>query len=674
MVAPGGRAGGTGPARRGGCARCAREATRLVVAAGHHVGGRRRQAPAYVGNGYVGTRVPASGAGYVETPIAAETHVAGVYADVPDPITGESSTRVGEPPGWTQLDVVVSGKRLDAAGGSGYRQVLDLRRGTMVTTTSTVASAGRRTHLQYDVLLDRGHARTGLVSVAVRPRWSGRLQVRDVLGAGADLTPGALSKVRATATRSLTRLAVRAKGTGTVVAEAARLHGPAGHGCRPRRPGCRCAGPPRSTSRRAHLPLHQGRRVRDVGRRPAPEGAAAHASTRSPRTVRRSNAVAWAAEWRHDVVVPGQPELQRRIHAAMFYLLASARPDVDASISPVGLSAGGYNDHVFWDAETWMYPALLALHPDDASTVVDYRFRTRHGAERNAESTGYDGMRFAWESARSGDEVTPTWAETGRLEQHVTADVALAQWQYYLATGDQDWLRARGWPVLRGAAEFWASRAEPDGDRFHITDVEGPDEENWPVDDEVYTNATAATTLRLATRAAQVLGETAPGSGPRSPDGLVVQPPQPLGGFDQVRPEFRGYAEQQVKQADAVLLTYPLGVPAARRGRPRRPGLLRVALRPGRPGDDRLRQQHRGRPARAGMCRLDLHPTQRRPVREGAVRAVHRGAQRTGRLHVPDRRGRVPPGVPLRLPRPAVARRRARARPDPATGSRGACS
>ena len=77
-------------------------------------------------------------------------------------------------------------------------------------------------------------------------------------------------------------------------------------------------------------------------------------------------------------------QLQRRVRAAQFYLLASARPDVDWSISPVGLSAGGYNNHVFWDAETWMYPALLAQHPAEASTVVDYRYRTRAGARRNA--------------------------------------------------------------------------------------------------------------------------------------------------------------------------------------------------------------------------------------------------------------------------------------------------
>ncbi|WP_395695404.1 discoidin domain-containing protein [Nocardioides sp.] len=515
-------------------------------------------APAYVGNGYVGTRVPASGAGYADGPVATETHVAGVYADVPDTVAGGTQHQGSvNLPGWTQLDVVAGGRTLDAADGTGYHQVLDLRRGT-VTTSATVASGGRRTALRYQVLLDRAHPRTGLVSLVVRPGWSGVLRVRDVLGAGARLTPGALSAVRATATRSLSELTVRAKGTGTLVSEAARLHAPA-------RSRVTAAASGMTVRRTAMLRVRAGHTYRftkvvgfatseDAG---SPTAVARRWSGVSPQQAQRGSAAAWAREWRHDVLVPGQPELQRRIRAAEFYLLASVRPDVDWSVSPVGLSAGGYNDHVFWDAETWMYPALLAQHPDDASSVVDYRYRTRAGAARNAESTGYDGLRFAWESARTGDEVTPTWAETGHLEQHVTADVALAQWQYYLATGDRAWLRTRGWPVLRGAAEFWASRAEQDGSSYHITGVEGPDEENWPVDDEVYTNATAATTLRLATRAAGVLGRSAPASWATIADGLVVQPPQALGGYDQVRPEFRDYAEQQVKQADAVLLTYP---------------------------------------------------------------------------------------------------------------------
>ena len=478
-------------------------------------------APAYVGNGYVGTRVPAGGAGYAATPFTTETHIAGVYSDVPDPITGgvqhQGSVNL---PGWTQLDVLSRGQVLDASSGDGYRQVLDLKRGT-VLTTSTVTRSGRTTGIRYRVLLDRSHKRTGFVNVQVTPRWSGRLEVRDVLGAGARLTPGALSRVRTSARPSLTQLEVRAKGTRTVVAEAARLHTPAGAAIRASSAGL-------SVSRTATLSVRAGRTysfTKVVGFAASvdsgdPAAAARAASASAPGAIPPRSAAAWANLWRSDVVVPGRTQLQRRIRAGMFYLLASARPDVDWSISPVGLSAGGYNNHVFWDAETWMYPTLLAQHPDTASTVVDYRYRTRAGAARNADRTGVSGLRFAWESAQTGDEVTPDWAETGHLEQHITADVALAQWQYFLATGDRSWLGTRGWPVLQGAADFWASRAERAADgSYHITRIEGPDEQNWPVDDEVYTNATAATTLRLAARAARASAKPRRHAGERSPTG-----------------------------------------------------------------------------------------------------------------------------------------------------------
>lgn len=41
----------------------------------------------------------------------------------------------------------------------------------------------------------------------------------------------------------------------------------------------------------------------------------------------------------------------------------------------------------------------------------------------------------------------------------------------------------------------------------------------------------------------------------------MVLAPAPLGGLPAVRPEFRAYAGQQVKQADVVLLTYPWEYP-----------------------------------------------------------------------------------------------------------------
>jgi trehalose/maltose hydrolase-like predicted phosphorylase len=201
-----------------------------------------------------------------------------------------------------------------------------------------------------------------------------------------------------------------------------------------------------------------------------------------------------------------------------------------------------------------MYPSLLLLHPDVASSVVNYRANTIAGARLNAQATGSKGTRYAWESANDGTEQTPTWAETREFEQHITSDVAYAQWQYYLATGDRNWLAARGWPVLQGAADFWASRATATtGGRYAINHVEGPDEHHFDVNNEVYTNAAAITTMRLATQAAALVGKPANPAWETVADGLPVL----LDPLTMTRPEFAGYSGDTIKQADVVMLTYP---------------------------------------------------------------------------------------------------------------------
>ena len=65
---------------------------------------------------------------------------------------------------------------------------------------------------------------------------------------------------------------------------------------------------------------------------------------------------------------------------------------------------------------------------------------------------------FPWESATSGEEDTPVWALTGTYEHHITADVAIAVWNYYCVTKDKEWLRRIGYPILESTATFWQSR------------------------------------------------------------------------------------------------------------------------------------------------------------------------------------------------------------------------
>jgi trehalose/maltose hydrolase-like predicted phosphorylase len=106
------------------------------------------------------------------------------------------------------------------------------------------------------------------------------------------------------------------------------------------------------------------------------------------------------------------------------------------------------------------------------------------------------------------------------------------------------------------------SKATPDPTGgYDINTVQPPDEYHTGVNNSAYTNAAAATALRDAVKAAQVLGRSAPTSWTTVATGLTQTMP-----FDStlnIYDEYDGYNGEQVKQADVVMLTYPIGFPMA---------------------------------------------------------------------------------------------------------------
>ena len=84
------------------------------------------------------------------------------------------------------------------------------------------------------------------------------------------------------------------------------------------------------------------------------------AADRGLNAFQQENRAAWDGVWKADIVVDDDPALQQAIHASEYTLYASIAPDSPASIGPSGLSSDGYAGMVFWDADTWMFPALLA--------------------------------------------------------------------------------------------------------------------------------------------------------------------------------------------------------------------------------------------------------------------------------------------------------------------------
>ena len=70
---------------------------------------------------------------------------------------------------------------------------------------------------------------------------------------------------------------------------------------------------------------------------------------------------------------------------------SSLRPSWIFGLSPGGLATDGYDGHVFWDQETWMFPPLVLLHQDFARTCLAYRFARLQAAEDKAKKYGFKG-------------------------------------------------------------------------------------------------------------------------------------------------------------------------------------------------------------------------------------------------------------------------------------------
>ncbi|SDK94089.1 glycosyl hydrolase family 65 protein [Streptomyces indicus] len=534
-------------------------------------------AHAYVGNGALGVRVPPRGHGYAVsdtktgwplfTPRYDGAFAAGLYAV--DPESGRQA--LAALPTWTTLDFAVGketyGAKGTAAGTSAYRQTLFLRCGFVRTSLTWTAADGRRTDLVYDVLADRNAPQGGAVRLRITPHWNGEATVVDRIdgrGARRLAHEGGRASGRATVD-----VAFRAQGTGTRGAVASTLRAPG----KVRQGG---AARELSAAQSATFPVRSGRSyevVKFVGvggeRTTAASRRAAirfsqHAALRGWPALFAAHTAAWRGLWSSRIEVPGREDLQLWLRSAQYGLYAALRRGGRDSIAPTGLTSDNYAGLVFWDAETWMFPPLLATRPELARPVLDYRFATMGGARDNARRLGYKGLFFPWTSGADGGlwSECHSWRPPHCLTQvHLQSDIALAAWQYWLATGDRGWLKERGAPLLRGIAEFWADKAERNTDgSYSIRDTAGPDEYSNGVDDAVFTNAGAATSLRHAAEAVEILGGRPDPAWRRIGDRLRI----PYDARRKIFWQYDGFERlrnPRIKQADTVLLMYPLEWP-----------------------------------------------------------------------------------------------------------------
>lgn len=468
-------------------------------------------------NGYLGTRASLAEGSPLSAP---GTFLAGVYetGTTPDPELAHAFE-------WTRVAGFTDGHslRIDTLETLEHRRSLDLLQGILWREWHFRDPLGRTTRLRGLRVACLPHRHALLQSIELIPEnYSTRLRLETPFEGGrADGPDGAGPFV----------LARRTRGTEVLIAAAFAGHTETEDGDPIRREVVtRTDGDTMKTAECFDMGIEMGRIYRfdrfvsvHTSRDCDDPVAAARADVVRMRDqglddLLLSHAAAWRARWRiADVIIEGDAEAQRALRFSVYHLLAAANPhDERASIGARALTGEAYEGHVFWDTEIYLLPFYLHTEPDAARALLAYRYHTLPAARARAARLGYRGALYAWESADTGDDVTPKLVVTpegivlpvlaGEQEHHISADVAWGVWSYVDATGDDAFLRDMGAEILLETARFWASRGALGEDgRFHIFEVIGPDEYHDSVDDNAYTNAMARWNLERGAEAATLV-------------------------------------------------------------------------------------------------------------------------------------------------------------------------
>jgi kojibiose phosphorylase len=455
----------------------------------------------------------------------------GIFA--PHPI---AVSELANLPDWTALEIAVAGERFSLASGEilRYRRVLDVRTGLLRRDVTWRSPAGPTLDLRFErfaSLADRWVAATRVTVTALD--FSGLVELRANLPAHADnegLAHLAWQSQRVMG--STAEIAIDVCDTTNSIGLAMRLDAREavadvqGWDVRaaPTLVASWSAGPGRSATFEKVVVLVSSHESSEPS-----ATAAEHLGSLADQdfdTLFAASAEAWNGDWLlSDIVIEGDLEAQLATRFSIYHLLIAApRGDDQVSIAAKTLSGFGYRGHTFWDTETFMLPFFTRVHPTIARDLLSYRYHRLGGARRKAEANGHEGAQFPWESAETGDEVTPTWVPnaqdrasltriwTGELAIHVSAVIAHGVMDYWRATGDDAFMLERGAEIVLDSARFWASRAEwnADAGRYEFSDVIGPDEYHDHVDNSAFTNYLAAWHLRAAADLADWLTETAP--------------------------------------------------------------------------------------------------------------------------------------------------------------------
>ncbi|KAI9769940.1 MAG: alpha,alpha-trehalase ath1 [Geoglossum simile] len=283
---------------------------------------------------------------------------------------------------------------------------------------------------------------------------------------------------------------------------------------------------------------------------------------------------AWSSKFNKHVVEDYRdsngslPDYWRSLHittvAQNFYLLqnlpspGSGSGKDDRSIAVGGLTSDSYAGFVFWDADLFMSPGILATRPEYALSIGMYRVALFPQAQRNAVDHGLSNASaiYPWTSSRYGN-CTAT-GPCFDYQYHLNGDIVLNLFNTYLATGNKTFLQDDVLPVMTSVSSMFAEMLELNGTTglYELKNMTDPDEYANHIDNGAFTMGLISYVFKTTQQVLQFLGMPTVPSWSLIAEKLEIPRDNTAG----ITKEYETMNNSLVvKQADVILLNYPVG-------------------------------------------------------------------------------------------------------------------
>lgn len=264
-------------------------------------------------------------------------------------------------------------------------------------------------------------------------------------------------------------------------------------------------------------------------------------------------------------VFPDDPLLTLATRASIYHLHANTRAEAKGLTSALGvsgLSSDSYGGQVFWDTDLWILMGILPFSPEITKSLLNYRNYTHQQAIDNIRSSSNpfldtSGAVYPWTSGRYGNCTAS--GPCFDYEYHINSAIAHSAMSLYLngAVGE-DYLRYEILPIIDDVAQFYSTYVVYNGTlgKYTSHNLTDPDEFANHIDNGAYTNAAIAKTITYVAAIRDHLGLPVPDDFRHILNNMYI-PTSPHD--ERITLEYSGMpASAAIKQADVVMMTYPL--------------------------------------------------------------------------------------------------------------------